>query len=220
MTVLPVGWRHTQKSLNDDAATHVKKQLLDSRLCSICMMCCLIMGKMIFPPRPQAILSSALSPATALLDKRDEHTCNINAHRAKESIVGDGRGVGADLSKSSSSSSSAMAHSSSSSRSTIMASIWGTGNDKDTLFCSVLNRCGKRCREMSGSVNSHHTEPQWRCASSAWLLQSPTGWWWPPEPTASACLLGWCRHTAKEASRPLLSWPHTIQPNQSKYSWR
>lgn len=31
------------------------------------MMCCLIMGKMIFPPRPQAILSRALSPATALL---------------------------------------------------------------------------------------------------------------------------------------------------------
>ena len=37
------------------------------RFWSICMMCCLIMGSTIFPPRPQAILSSALSPATALL---------------------------------------------------------------------------------------------------------------------------------------------------------
>lgn len=70
MAILPVGWRQMHDSLHGDASTHFKKQFLDSRLCSICMMCCLIMGKMIFPPRPQAILSRALSPATALLDKQ------------------------------------------------------------------------------------------------------------------------------------------------------
>lgn len=40
---------------------------VSSQFCSICMMCCLMMGRMIFPPSPQAILSRALSPATALL---------------------------------------------------------------------------------------------------------------------------------------------------------
>lgn len=40
------------------------------RFWSICIMCCLIIGRTILPPRPQAILSRALSPATALLKWR------------------------------------------------------------------------------------------------------------------------------------------------------
>lgn len=50
------------------------------RFCSICMMCCLIMGKMIFPPRPQAIRSRALSPATALLVGNKEQSTQYTQH--------------------------------------------------------------------------------------------------------------------------------------------
>lgn len=112
---------------------------VDLRFCSICMMCCLIMGRMILPPRPQAILSRALSPATALLSGGQRHRRRLVqpktvAQLSKHLLLRDCEPtppppspLPPHLSKSSSSSSSAMAHSSSSSRSTIMVSIWGTG---------------------------------------------------------------------------------------------
>lgn len=141
---------------------------LDLRFCSICMMCCLIMGKMILPPKPHAILSRALSPATALLVRGtnqksmrtapNEPTTTARGGKAKREMVQlrsspmhcmslmlwicvwRSRPY---LSKSSSSSSSAMDHSSSSSRSTIIASIWGTEHEKnETVLTAFHTRSG------------------------------------------------------------------------------
>lgn len=54
-----------------------KKICIDLRFWSICIICSLIIGKTSFPPRPHAILSSALSPATALLNNKKEQTFDI-----------------------------------------------------------------------------------------------------------------------------------------------
>lgn len=53
---------------NKQKTPHKTRRYSYLRFWSICIICSLIMGKTSFPPRPHAILSSALSPAAALLN--------------------------------------------------------------------------------------------------------------------------------------------------------